>query len=263
MRTLRTTSVALSAVVALVLIGCGGGDKGGDKGGDGKGGNGGAKGDPLKPEITVAAVEFAKEFATDEKAATAKYKGKVVELEGLVESANQVVSKGAFVLTGFKKDKKTVIPTNIMCFVPATKLDAVVLLGKGQKVKVIGKFADVVFMPRLMECDFTELSKSPTPTVTAVELTKEYAKDKDAAAKRYGNTEVIVEGKVEDLPKVGDRLYVKLTGDGKLHVHFPIDDNEAKLYPKGATVRVKGDISPFGFDGTALGIDSAFLLKSK
>ena len=48
----------------------------------------GKKAADLKADFSTSATQLAKEFLADEKAATAKYTGKVIEVEGVVNTAN-------------------------------------------------------------------------------------------------------------------------------------------------------------------------------
>src|SRR5271165_5334993 len=56
----------------------------------------------VKAAFTVTAEALAKECITDAKAAEAKYQGKILEVEGIVDSANQLLSRGGFYLKGAK-----------------------------------------------------------------------------------------------------------------------------------------------------------------
>jgi hypothetical protein len=85
--------LSVLCLLLALLSGCGGSeDRSGDRGGS-------------KAQVSLSAVEFAKEFATDPQGAEAKYNRKAVELEGVVDYANPAVFGNCFTLEGFQKSK--------------------------------------------------------------------------------------------------------------------------------------------------------------
>jgi len=260
-RTTTTMVLALFAVT-LLLSGCGKEGKDSTPGDGKKGGDGGtpnAQGTP----ITVNAKQLAKDYATDAKAADAKYKDKMLETEGIVNVVVRDTGKVHVSLLGHKKKETDIIGLDVHCVMAPATWDKAVLLGKGQKVKVTGKAAGSnPLAVYLMDCTLTELSENPTLKVTAEELSEAFAKDRDTAEKKYKDKEVIVEGKVADLVKKDNFGYAKLAGKDTVRVSCTIvDAKEFAALKKGDQVRIKGDCTLF-FDNE-VDISSAWVLKNK
>ncbi len=220
------------------------------------------------PEIKTTAEELAKEVLADQKAAGTKYDGKVVELQGKVDTANQVVTDNkGFYLTGAKKKPTDVVGLNVLCMPVAGEKDKVGWLGKGQKVKVVGKVTGVnAFAVSLAQCTFTEEDKSTTPKVTVEELTSEFAKDAEAAKKKYkienlNSQEIILEGTVADKEKKGDFHTVKLAGTDGLTVSCTVSKQNWEELKKGDKVTIKGDLSGYYAADKKVNVNTAFVLK--
>ncbi len=217
----------------------------------------------------TTATDLAKEFLADSKAALDKYNGKVIEVEGKVNSANKIVDNDkGFSLAGAKKDPKAILELNVLCeTVPAQK-DKVWWLGEGQKIKVVGEvFGANDLAIYLKDCEFTELEKSPTPTVSAKQLAEEFVKDEADAKKKYGrepgvDPEVIVEGVVADLVTTKDGFtVVNLEGAAPVVVSCTTRKEDFETLKKGDKVTLKGHLSGFYKGENKVNINSAFLLK--
>jgi hypothetical protein len=266
MRGHTRAGAALLALAAAVLVsaGCGGnrttgGPSGTDNGGTSATDRGGTSG---APAVAVKADELAKAYADDAKAAEAKYKDKSLAVEGIVSNANQVVTPGKIVLNGYKKSPKDVVGMDVYCTVKPDQLDKAVLLSKGQKVKVTGRSPAANSLGvYLQDCDVTALGPSTTLEVTAEQLTGEYAKDKDAADKKYREKEVIVSGKVADLTKERGFQFAKLAGVSPWVVSCTISADDFGQLHKGDQVRIKGDCSVA--HDNQVGVNTAFVLKAK
>jgi tRNA_anti-like len=226
------------------------------------------KKDDPKPDFKTTAEAIVKEFLKDEKAAQKKYKDKFVELEGTVFAANKVLSDKGVWLDGAKKDPKDVVATNVLCYAPAARLEKAFWLGKGQKVKVVGKFAGGSGLAvSLLDCTFTELKPSPTLKTTAKAVAADFDKDEEAATTKYlidgiNSKEIIVEGVVSALEKTkNDFFIVKLEGSGGLTVNCVVDEAEWKKLKKGDKVTMKGDLSGFYKDEKKVNVNTAFVLK--
>lgn len=212
---------------------------------------------------TKTAEAFAKEvLETGEAAATEKYKGKTLELEGVVDWANETVSKAVF-LRGTRTDAGHPVP--IHCFPATAEREPAMSLGKGQKVKVVGRVT--ILEPRgaglkLEECKFTELTPSPVSKVTAEELTQAYRTDESAAKKKYQDiepkSEILVEGTIQD-PRASGKIV--LAGDADFKVICEVDRDTLQAAVKGQKVIVKGTVSHFDKGGKAVNLQSAFILK--
>src|SRR5262249_22293502 len=86
--------------------------------------------------------------------------------------------------------------TGVMCFTADAEPWAKVV--PGQKVKLKGKWPPDAFGTVLIHCAFVDTGTSPAITVTAQQLAKEYAADKEAANKKYKDKYLIITGEVAD-----------------------------------------------------------------
>jgi len=181
-------------LILALLTGCSGDkDKKSSEAGDTKTGTpGGEKPKPPdKPEFTLESVAFGEEFKQDEKKAVAKYKGRVVELTGVVKLmvVGQLFEPGLF-LEGAKGDS-----IGAECAMRDRKPWKKVL--PGQTVTLRGKVPDTAFRAQLIECEVIGVKGDPPQTLSADTLGKEYAKDREATKKKYSEKFLILEGEVE------------------------------------------------------------------
>lgn len=218
----------------------------------------------------ISAENLAKEFLADPKAAFEKYNGKVVEVEGIVDSANKIVNNDrGFLIAGAKKDPKDILGLSLSCNTVPEQADKVWWLGKGQKVKVVGEVFDAnnVFVS-LKDCRFTEVEKSPTPAVSAKQLAEDFTKDEVAAKDKYlskdfSPREIIVSGVVAALDEKNGFSFVTLEGAGSVVISCTVDKKDYAAVKKGDKVTMKGDLSIAAFDkkDNKVTMDTAFLLK--
>jgi hypothetical protein len=215
----------------------------------------------------VNAADLAKEFIADPKAALEKYNGKVIEVEGTVAYANKIINNDrGFLLTGAKKNPNDIVGLNISCETVPAQQDKMWWLGQGQKVKVVGEvFNANNFHVSLKDCQFTELEKSPTPSVSAKELAEAFTKDEAAAKEKYrskdGPNEIIVTGVVAGLEEKGGFSSVKLEGAGPVVVSCTVNKKDYDAVKKGDKVTMKGDLSIFDKTDHTITVNTAFLLK--
>ncbi len=231
----------------------------------------------LTPELKTTADALVKEANKDEKATVAKYKGKIIELEGVVESANQHLETGSLTLVGGKGKFGHLDP---ICNVVDEYKNKVGWLGRGQKVSVIGKVVGAnASTISLYDCRVTEKGPSPTPKLTADELTAEFAKDEAAAKKKYDPEqthpdhalstpkEIIVEGTVADVPKIKsefgiETLAVILPGKDGMTVTCDVNKKTWESVKKGDKVTIKGDVDTIlNKDKKTVHIARAYLLQ--
>lgn len=100
------------------------------------------KNEDTKPAFTVTALAMTKEFIDDEKLATAKYVGRMVEVTGEVWVVND---KRSFTLKGAKKNAKDVVGVSIVCEAPPPEEVKVANLRKDGQAKVVGNVRSVAF----------------------------------------------------------------------------------------------------------------------
>ena len=234
----------------------------------------GAKDDgpATNPEIKTTAEAMAKEVIADEKAAEAKYKDKVVEVEGKVQYANKTLGNDRMIsLAGAKKMPTDVVALNISCIPAVANLDKAWELGRGQKVKVVGKVVGIsagFLGVTLDRCSIAEVDKNPTAKITAEALTGEFAKDPDAAKKKFTESEyvmkeLIVEGNVAgtETSKDGNFHSINLAGKDGYTVSCTVKKDVMDGVKKGDKVTMKGDLGSFDKDKKRLTLNTAFVLK--
>jgi hypothetical protein len=197
-----------------------------------------------RPAFTVTAIGITEEFAKNAASAEKKYAGKLIEVEGTVKSVkqNSVQRNASLYLVGYAKAGEP-LAREVNCEIKKALVGPVGLLGKGQKVRIKGKFASASGgNVTLTDAEYEELTPSSVPRRTADALAKEFAQDTNEAVKKYVDKEVIVEGTIADLiDKAGDHS-VKLAVSGKIPVSCTLDEDEFKTLKKGDKVKIKGEV---------------------
>ena len=141
--------------------------------------------DTMEPAFKLTAEEFHKEYRADSKAVVEKYKGKAVELTGVVEDVGRtldeilLLGKGAYVKLKIPGD-----PTfGVMC---ATSDEQPWLrVARGQKVRIRGLLPGLSFSPGLTSCILMEVGEYAGLRINATDLAKEYAAGEESALKKY------------------------------------------------------------------------------
>jgi hypothetical protein len=200
---MRAHSLALLLAGALFAAGCGTpttpptADKDGKPKptDDGKPKDG--TGVPLgKADVSLTSRELADEFLKDFAAAMAKYKGKVVEVSGLVTHC-YFNAAGEPILALQGGDPKNVLSIVICVTADPRPWNKVT---PGQTAKIKGAWSDrSVGSPNLTKCEIEEVSGPPAPTLTADELAAEYTKDTSAANTKYDGKWLILTGELDKL----------------------------------------------------------------
>jgi hypothetical protein len=197
-----------------------------------------------RPELKATAEQFVKGAVADPKAAETRLKGKVVELTGPVSTADPTYSRWGVTLSAGKLKPTDPSGLSAECAVPEARLEKAWLLGKGQKVKVVGVLTAVEKdRVRLADCEVTELEPNPLPTVKAAEVAAAYARNPKDAAKRYGDRystkDMFLEGVVKGTKGAQYGTVVLLDGSGKIAVRAQVDSKDAEGLSPGAKVRLK------------------------
>ncbi|MDY3553245.1 hypothetical protein R5W24_002339 [Gemmata sp. JC717] len=146
-----------------------------------------------KPDFTLTAEAYAREYVTDKKAFATKYKGKTVELTATVW--NMRLGSGDVLLNG-KPDAKML---EAICFsaLPSKLEDPLRSLSRGQAVTVRGKQADS--RPGLVGCEFVKIGPSTAIPVTLAGAIAEFKKNATAAEKKFGGKSVVTRAKVVEV----------------------------------------------------------------
>ena len=110
-----------------------------------------------------------------------------------------------------------------------------------------------------------ELSKSALIAVTAADLAREFARDKEAAAKKYNEmTDVVVTGEVVEVGKKNDFEYARLKGDGKVGVKVNLQAGEMQYLKQGQTAQLRSNlVYPPTFANDEVSIDAGFVLSAR
>lgn len=254
-------------VASLILVGCDSDPKPGEK-------------DKAKVSFQTNAIDLMNEFIKDSKSAEAKYKDKVVELEGKIAYAFELPNDPQTVtLRGTKNAPEAFEGPFVVCQPKQKDLNSVWWLGRHQKVRVVGKVTrGTSHQVNLTDCVFEELEPSPTPQVTATELTAEFLKDKKAAKKKYFKgeprqhfQEMIVTGIIKELIHDKKRFAghsVILQGKDPAVVYCRVGEKNWQTLKKGQSVIVKGNCSGFlvaipGFPFNHVGLNDCMVLQKR
>jgi hypothetical protein len=226
--------------------------------------------------MEVGSEQLAKEYVTDRKAADAKYKNKLLQVQGTVVSVEKrtVVIKEKILttnwinLSGYKM-KPTESPTDraVRCAARPQLSDKVFLLSKGQMVQVTGKCTSGGTLGAYLEdCDFKELGPSSVITISAEALTKEFAAvgtNDFSVHKKYNNKELIVEGTVFDLDLRQLPPRDSLAGQAQWTVSCTGGRDELQQLKKGQKVRIRGVYEQHSTNRKQVDIGGALVLEAK
>jgi hypothetical protein len=164
-------------VLLVILPGCSGKKDAEHQGGDDTSG---------KP-ISATPADFEAAFKKDAAAARDRYRGRVVEITGLVTHAG-IGPDGKHYLT---------LGQNTGCMTPEgapwTKA------APGQTVKVRGKSPEKSIYPHLMDCEIVEVSGPMPPSFTPEQFAKECTTDLKAARAKYKDKFVQISGEIVEV----------------------------------------------------------------
>jgi tRNA_anti-like len=199
------------------------------------------KNDPAVVKLDAEA--FAAEVKKDEKAAAAKYKGKTIELSGTAIGVQRNFGGDVFL----SLPSKTAGILGVSCFLKDKNVFGKVV--KGQDVTVRGRYPDLQFGIQIMDCELVKVGPSPALTYTAEEIAKEWAKDKEAATKKWKDRVLIVSGEIGDT-KANDvgAISVFLKAGEKLRVDCgftAFEKDIAGKLKKGDKVNLVGEFFEF------------------
>jgi hypothetical protein len=193
--------------------------------------------------IKLTPEEYAAEVKKDEKAAAKKYKGATIELTQTVTGVQRNASGDIFV----SLPAKSAGILGVSCFLKDKKVIGKVV--KGQEVTIRGRYPDFQFGAQLMDCEIAKLGPSPALTYTAEDFAKEYAKDKDAAEKKWKDKTIIVTGLVVETKSndVGAiNIFLKAGDKARVDCGFTAFEKDlaGKITP-GEKVKLVGEFLDF------------------
>jgi hypothetical protein len=221
--------------------------------------------------LAVTADQLAKDFQSDEKAAEGKYRDRWLVVDGVYKEAYERNAGGTPTRLAYfadYNDPSTRHTSLVGCEVGAAAYPAFDGLTPGQRIKVKarctrGGYSSVL----LSDGELLEAGKDSALAVSAAQLAKEVAADGKAAAARYNDKWLLVEGTVwQANPK--DRPAITLEGaDEKAAKPVRVvglfgGDREADpgKVKKGDRVRLKGKAALYRDDGSAV-LDDCKLVK--
>jgi hypothetical protein len=188
------TRAAGAVLAALIASGCGNTDGASAPGGP-SGADSARKDSPRealgKPDVVVSPAEWRAAFKKDSAAARARYKGKVIEMSGTVDSARP----DPYGLCGYISLEVPNDLVGVRCVLADKKPWRKV--SPGSKVKVRGMSSDVI-AGDLKPCEIVEAGPNPGVVITARELARLFAADRREAVKKYDEKWAYVKGEVAE-----------------------------------------------------------------
>ena len=194
-----------------------------------------------KPDFVVSAPDFAREFLANSDKATAKYKDKVIEVEGEVRDVFCQSGGGDALirLAGVVEPESQGSLMGVWGHAPPKQLRRAFELSRKQKVKLTGIFSDQISSYVMLDkCTFEEISKSEIIKVTAEEIAKEFSKDALEAEKKYADKDILVTGKVESLKTDGNEK-VTLRESDKIRVSVYVFYKDTSYLRVGQATRLR------------------------
>jgi predicted small lipoprotein YifL len=190
----RFQTVVITALLTLVLAGCG--SKGPTSSPSNEEPRPGPTPSPTpaepvkaKPDYVLTAEAVAEEFSKDREATQKKYRGKLVELTGVLDRPGQTaLGEGYFLLVGTTKEPfvQCVLEKEKEPWKKALPGQTVVLRVRGAEV------GDGFYDGQIVDVK----GKASSPSLTADQLAKEFAADPKAADDQYGGKFLLVTGEV-------------------------------------------------------------------
>jgi hypothetical protein len=189
-----------------------------------------------KADFTLDADTWQAEWEKDKKAAKEKYKGKIVELSGVVDRANDdPYLKNGYI---YLKLKKSLF--GLRCTLD--DLAPWLTVAPGCTIMLKGIASDIYSDGQLYPCVIIQSSPNTCLEITASQLAKEFTKDKDAAVKKFHDKRLIVEGELASkepskLDK-GQFIYLTLKGDGAVSVRCYVANNTSDRQQANDSLKV-------------------------
>jgi hypothetical protein len=215
-------------------------------------------------DVTLTADELGKEERKDEKDTRQKYKGKVIELTGVVWGMGRNIFLDP-IITLHVKDE---IVQLILISTEKKPWDKV-SPGQRVKLKAIYKRHGDLSEPQLVGGPILEVSGAPMPTITAEQLAKAYEEDRKGADKKYGSISacaLIVTGEITEAregdPATSVPVFYLKTGS-KLKLKCGPDRESARGLRPGMRVRIIGHcggVGGFGVDPNDIRIDDCVVV---
>jgi hypothetical protein len=162
-------------------------------------------GEPKKVDFSLNLEDLFKEFEADREAAAKKYGGKIMEIEGVVEDPHLGHPSNDPYMAFWDSKQQA----NLFCFVTKSDGPRTYQLTKGQKLKVRGELNTEQYKGSshpslyLMQSQIVEAGPDPAMPISAADLAKAYAQDETTAGERFKDKQLLIDGVVKDVTKVG------------------------------------------------------------
>jgi uncharacterized protein (DUF1330 family) len=196
----------------------------------------------VEPRFRLTAEEFSKEFETNPNSAAQKYRGRVIELSGEVKSVARNFD-GESVVT-LKAEGQAI---GVTCITADKEPWGKAV--RGQKIKIKGK----AISGKVIDCVFVETGEYAGIRISATDLAREYAADREGTVKKYDTKHLVVSGEVASKNFNEVRAAnIELKTDNKVKVACSFTALEKDLTEPirvGETIRVVGEFTlNFGVD---------------
>lgn len=212
----------------------------------------------MKPDYSLSSVEFSAEYKSDNKAARAKYKGKMIELTGKVVGVGRNAGKEEFLTLEATKGSFL----QVICFTRIN--DAWLKASPGQTVKLRGYWPPIVVTAALVKCQILEVQGESCPRLSAEQLAKEFDADSSATAEKYKKfSHLILDGEVasKEVNKVGAaEVFLKHGGKCRISCIFTAFEKDlTQPLEAGQQITVIGEFSSFSANESSLTLYSCLL----
>ena len=203
-------------------------------------------------DFSLTAEELQAEYQRDEQAAEKKYKGKIIELSGVVKA----VYNDAPGIIGLVAAKRTLgFPCVMIEKEPWARV------APGQTVKLRGPWAPYGEHPALYDCVIVEAGPNPAVVLTAAKLADEYAADPDGVTKKYSGKPIILSGEVVENKNDDKGRIVRLKATKKVRIELgygPAFEKRGAKLMVGQTVKVFGELTEFNFTKDSISLTNPF-----
>lgn len=192
-------------------------------------------------DFTLSAADFYNEFRKGAEAAEAKYKGKVVELNGTVYAVgyNDGVKSSVIIFEGPDKDN----PIGAVCAIPGQHY--VGELGRGQAITVRGT---TVSRAQLEKAVLVKRGPDAVVRLAAPDLAKAYNADRKAVEQKYHNKTLVITGEVLAFKNAPGSNYEYLEfkgfGDTCVKCWYPLAPSLKNQLRVGQKARFAGHLYP-------------------
>jgi Leucine-rich repeat (LRR) protein len=204
----------------------------------------------IAPSFSLSAEKFSEEYKENRNAAEEKYKGKVVELTGVVKSMGRNIADDSYISLEAGK-----VLFGVMCVTADAEPWAKV--APGQKVKLKGKWPEFSVGAALIYCVFLDTGKYEATALSAEQLAKEYVADPEATTKKYKDKYLVISGEVMDRDfNSAGAASITLKVDSKVRVkcHFTaFESKQTRSLKVGQRVKAIGQYT-LNFDKDEVGL---------